>query len=107
MTKNRYLEMHDQLGTTPKIEEMPPDWEDFPEMVSEAISTFNCLGDRVYPEIGFIGKDYTNLPHYMRIHKVENEELFLQILLRLETQAVNTSQRRLKAEYDKMKRKGA
>ena len=68
MTRNKYLDMCEQLGKEPSDKEIPPDWEDFPEIVQEAINTFNQLGDRVYPEIGFVGKDYTNLNHYLDYH---------------------------------------
>jgi len=105
MTKDRYLEMMEQLGKDPIPEEVPPDWEDFPEIVTDAIQTFNALGDRVYPEIGYIGKDYTNLSYYMKIYKIEDEDLFLSILLRLDAEAIDTSQKRLKREMDKVKRK--
>ena len=95
----------DQLGNDPIPEEVPPDFEDFPEIVTDAIHTFNALGDRVYPEIGYIGKDYTNLSYYMKIYKIEDEDLFLSILLRLDAEAIDTSQKRLKREMDKIKRK--
>jgi len=105
MTKDRYLEMMEQLGKDPIPEEVPADWEDFPEIVIDAIHTFNALGDRVYPDIGYVGKDYTNLSYYMKIYKIEDEDLFLSILLRLDAEAIDTSQKRLKREMDKMKRK--
>ena len=79
MDKDRYLSMMDELGQEPKLEEIPPDYEDFPEIVIDAINTFNSLGDRVYPEIGYIGKDYINLPYYVRNYKIDDEELFLEI----------------------------
>ena len=82
MDKDRYLSMMDELGQEPKLEEIPPDYEDFPEIVIDAINTFNSLGDRVYPEIGYIGKDYINLPYYVRNYKIDDEELFLEILVR-------------------------
>ena len=97
--------MMEQLGNDPIESEIPPDTGDFPEIVLEAIETFNSMGDRVYPEIGYIGKDYTNLSYYMRIFKVENEDLFLSILLRLDAEAIAMSQKRLKAEMDRAKRK--
>jgi hypothetical protein len=97
--------MKEQLNEEPKIEEMPPDYEDFPDVVIDAIETFNSLGDHIYAEVGYTGKDYTNLPYYMKINKVQDEELFLDILLRLDAQAIQTSQKRIKAEVDKMKRK--
>ena len=107
MTKKRYLDMMEQLGQEPKMEEMPPDYEDFPGIVIDAIETFNSLGDRIFADVGYTGKDYTNLPYYIRINNIaeDQEELFLDILLRLDAQAIQTSQKRLKAEMDKIKRK--
>ena len=105
MTKDRYLDMMEQMGRDPIPDEVPPDYEDFPQIVLEAIETFNSLGDRVQADVGYIGKDYTNLPFYMRIHKVEDEDLFLNVILRLDAQAIEISSKRMKAEMDKMKRK--
>ena len=105
MTKSRYLEMMEQLGNDPIESEIPPDAEDFPDIVLEAIETFNSMGDRIYPEIGYIGKDYTNLSYYMKIFKVEDEDLFLSILLKLDAEAIDMSQKRLKSEMDKAKRR--
>lgn len=93
------------MGKEPNPSEIPPDIEDFPEIAISALSTFNSLGDRVYPEIGFIGKDYTTLPHYIELHGIEDEELFLEILMFLESRAVNQSQQDLKREREKLKRK--
>ena len=97
----------EQLGQEPKMEEMPPDYEDFPGIVIDAIETFNSLGDRIFADVGYTGKDYTNLPYYIKIQKVEYEELFLEILLRLDSHMIQESSKRLKAEMDKAKRKGA
>jgi hypothetical protein len=105
MTKERYLEMMEQLGNDPIEDEIPPDMEDFPYIVLDAIETFNSLGDRIYPEIGYTGKDYTNLQYYIKIFKVEDEDLFLSILLKLDAGAIETSQKHLKAEMDRIKRK--
>ena len=33
MTRDRYLEMKEQLGDEPIEAEIPPDWEDFPDNV--------------------------------------------------------------------------
>ena len=43
MTRERYLKMCEQLGKEPNPEEIPPDWEDFPEIVIHAINTFSML----------------------------------------------------------------
>lgn len=105
MTKDKYLEMQEQLGREPDIEDCPPGYEDFPPVVLNSISIFNYLGDRVYPEIGYIGKDYTNLPILLKMFKIDNIELALEILSRLDGHAIKKSQEKLKREYDKMKRK--
>ena len=105
MTKEKYLAMKDELGEEPDWEECPPGSEDFPEVVTQAINTFSSLGDRIYPDIGYVGKDYTNLPIYLRWYEVEDEDYFLDILLHLDSEAIKTSQQHLKREMDKMKRK--
>jgi len=107
MTKDRYLEMMEQLGKEPIPDEVPPDYEDFPPIVLSAIDTFNGLGDRIYGDVGYTGKDYTNLPYFMEIHHIKDKELFLEVLLRLDSHMIQESGKRLKAEMDKAKRKGA
>lgn len=107
MTRERYLSVCEQLGTEPKMHEMPPDWEDFPDIVPAAVSTFNMLGDRVYPEIGYVGKDYTNLPYYIEIYEVQDKEFFLHILSWLDSRAIKKSSEQLKKEYEKLKRQSS
>ena len=104
MTRERYLKMCDQLGQEPDEDEIPPAWEDFPEVVLDALNTFNCLGDRMYPEIGYMGKDFTNLPFYIDMHGIEDTELFLEILIYLESRAIKQSRDDMKRERDKLKR---
>jgi hypothetical protein len=105
MTRERYFKMCEQLGQEPVESEIPPDWEDFPDIVLVAMTTFSSLGDKVMPDIGYLGKDFTNLPHYLDIHEIEDKELFLEILTYLESRAINHSQEQLKREREKLKRK--
>ena len=105
MTRERYFKMCEQMGQEPKDDEIPPDLNDFPEIVSHALYTFANLGDRVYPDIGYMGKDFTNLPFYLEIGGIEDKELFLEILVFLESRAIKQSQESLKRERDKLKRK--
>ncbi len=97
----------EQLGKEPIEEELPPDFDDFPEIVIDAISTFNMLGDRVYPEIGYVGKDYTNLNVYMDLYQIEDKEFFLEILHWLDSRAIKKSSDQVKREYEKLKRKSS
>tara|TARA_R110000803_G_scaffold10761_1_gene32765 strand:- start:4072 stop:4413 length:342 start_codon:yes stop_codon:yes gene_type:complete len=105
MTRIKYLNMCEQLNKEPDDEELPPDWEDFPELIQNAINTFNQLGDRVFPEIGYVGKDYTNLPYFTEMYEVQDTEFFLEILSWLDSRAIKKSSENLKKEYDKLKRK--
>ena len=106
MDKDRYLSMMDQLGQEPKIEEIPPSVEDFPEIVIDGINTFNSLGDRIYPEIGYIGKDYTTYEHLLERYGIEEhqKDYTLDLVLWLDNREITESQRRMKAEYDKIKK---
>jgi hypothetical protein len=105
MTADKYLNLCEQLGKEPSPKEMPPDWEDFPEIVQQAINTFNMLGDRVYPEIGYVGKDYTNISQFIEVYDVEDKEFFLEILNWLDSRAIKKASESLKKQYDKLKRK--
>lgn len=109
MTAERYFEMQEQMGQPIEEDKIPPDMNDFPEIVGCAIEIYNRLGDRVYPEIGYIGKDYTNLNLYMKIYEIEEKEtdFLLEIIEWLDARAIKKSQEQLKREYDKMKRKSS
>tara|TARA_Y100000401_G_scaffold103870_1_gene95207 strand:- start:389 stop:697 length:309 start_codon:yes stop_codon:yes gene_type:complete len=99
--------MMDQLGKEPIEEEIPPDWEDFPEIVLDALNTFNMLGDRMYPDVGYVGKDYTNLNHFIELFDIQDKLFFMELLSWLDSRAIKKSQEHLKREYDKLKRKNS
>ena len=105
MTRDKYFLMMEQLEKEPIESEIPPDYEDLPEIVQYAIRTFNLMGDRVYPDIGYVGKDYCNLPTFIELYDIEDVDYFLDILHWLDAQAIKQSSEQLKREYDKMKRK--
>jgi len=105
MTKDRYLTMCEQLQQEPDPEKMPPGFDDLPDIAQYAINTFNMLGDRVYPEIGYVGKDYTNLNIYLEVYKIEDKEFFLEILSWLDARAIKKSSEHLKKELRKIQKK--
>ena len=107
MTKDQYLEMMDQMGKEPDWEKCPPDWEDFPDLTVTAMNIFYSMGDRIYPDIGYIGKDYTNFDFLIKHYGVEehNKVYIFETLLLLDSRAIEDSQKKLKAEYDRLKRK--
>lgn len=105
MTKEKYIKVEEALGRTPNLEKMPPDMEDFPEIVQAAIQTFNMLGDRVYSDVGYTGKDYTNLPYYIEIFGITDKEFFLEVLAWLDARAIKKNSDKIKKEYEKLKSK--
>jgi len=97
--------MCEQMDKEPDPKEIPPDMEDFPEIAIHALNTFSNLGDRLVPDVGYMGKDFTNLPYYMKFYGVEDEQLFLEILTWLESRAIDRSHESMKREREKLKRK--
>jgi hypothetical protein len=93
------------MDKEPDPKEIPPDMEDFPEIAIHALNTFSSLGDRLVPDVGYMGKDFTNLPYYMKFYGVEDEQLFLEILTWLESRAIDRSHESMKREREKLKRK--
>ena len=107
MTKDQYLRMVEQTGEEIDWEKCPPEMEDFPDSVHIAISIYNSLGDRMYPDIGYVGKDFTNLSLlYKNYYVVEHQKDWIfELLLFLDSSNIKESQRRLKSEMDKIRRK--
>jgi hypothetical protein len=97
--------MCEQMDKEPDPKEIPPDMEDFPDIAIHALNTFSSLGDRLVPDVGYMGKDFTNLPYYMKFYGVEDEQLFLEILTWLESRAIDRSHESMKREREKLKRK--
>jgi hypothetical protein len=105
MTREGYFTMCEQLEKEPDPDEIPPDLEDFPEEVQQAIITFGKLGDRIVADIGYLGKDYTSLPLHMDLLNLDNRSIFVETILRLDERLITKSAESMKRERDKLKRK--
>jgi hypothetical protein len=107
MNKEQYLRMCEQTGEEIDWDRCPPEIDDFPPLVHTSVEIFNSLGDRVYPDVGFVGKDFTNLELLYRFHKVPdyNKEYVLELCLQMENITRKESQAQIKAAYDKIKKK--
>ncbi len=107
MTKDQYLRMVEQTGEEIDWEKCPPELSDFPQIVLDSMNIYNSLGNRMYPEIGYMGKDFTNFSFLKKLYGIQEheEEYVMDLLLFLDSQAIEASQKRLKAEYDKIKKK--
>jgi len=100
--------MVEQTGEEIDWDKCPPDQEDFPDSIITALNIFYTLGDRVYPDVGFVGKDYTNLNflyEYYNIKHTSEKEWIWELIHVMETEAIKESQRQIKASLDKIKRK--
>tara|TARA_R100000152_G_C6615911_1_gene68212 strand:+ start:179 stop:478 length:300 start_codon:yes stop_codon:yes gene_type:complete len=99
--------MVEQTGEEIDWERCPPDEEDFPDSILTALNIYYSLGNRVYGDVGYVGKDFTNLPLLYDLYKVQEyqKDWIFELLLFLDNRAIEESQRRMKAEYDKIKRK--
>ena len=108
MTKDQYLRMVEQTGEEIDWERCPPEINDFPESVHTAIEIYTSLGNKVFGDVGYTGKDFTNLELLFKLYSV-NEDIekdwILEIILFLDAREIKENQRQLKAELDKAKRK--
>lgn len=102
MTRDRYLEVCEQLGREPDPDKMPPDFSDLPPVVQEALNIFNLLGDRIVADIGYLGKDYSLLPVYLV--DVESKELFLEVLSWMDNKVIKKSADEMKRMREQAKR---
>jgi len=95
------------MGEEPDWEKCPPDWEDFPSIIIDTVNIFHSLGDRIYPEIGYIGKDYTNWEFLLKQYRIEDhqKDYVFELVMWLDARRIEASQKKLRAEYDKLKRK--
>ena len=107
MTKDQYLRMVEQTGEEIDWEKCPPEIEDFPDSVHTAMNIYNSLGDRIYPDIGYIGKDFTNLSLLYKNYYIEEhqKDWIFELLLFLDSNNIKESQKRIRSEIDRIKRK--
>lgn len=97
--------MCEQLGVEPDPDKIPPEEQDFPLEVQAAIQTFGKLGDKVVVDLGYMGKDYTALPLYLKLLKFEDEDIFLETLLRLDERQIKNSAAAMKRAREQAARK--
>ena len=98
--------MCEQTGQEIDWEKCPEDWEDFPDCVLDAVNIFHSLGNRVYGDVGFVGKDYTNFDFLLKQFKVIEhlKDYIFELVIFMENRQVEITQRKLKAEYSKSKK---
>lgn len=85
--------MAELQGNEPNWERMPPEIEDFPYDVQKAMSCYGKLQDRVESDVGFLGKDFTLFPILVKTEHIEDESLFLEALLQIDSFFIDKSRK--------------
>jgi hypothetical protein len=93
MTKDAYFEMCEMLGTSPKDEEIPVEYEDLPDEVQEAIVVYNMLQDNWDTmNGGYLGKVVSGINDIFNIAQVEDKQTcfnVIQILDNIRAKIIN------------------
>ena len=99
--------MVEQTGEEIDWDKAPPELEDFPQCVIEGLNIFHSLGNRIYPDVGYVGKDYTTLDLLIDLYNIQEHEkdFLIELLLFLDEREIKESQKRMKSEMDRIKRK--
>lgn len=75
MTKDRYFDMCESLGSEPLDSEIPVEYDDFPLEVQEAIRIYNNLQDNWdYMGGNYIGKNLNGFKDILSIFEVHPED---------------------------------
>jgi len=106
MNKDQYLMMCEQTGEEIDWEKCPPAYEDFPDVVHNALNIYNSMGNRIYPDVGFTGKDYSNFDFLLELYNVQSfeKEFLMELLLFLDSREIEASQKAIKSAYDRIKK---
>ena len=93
--------MCEQTGEEIDWERCPADWEDFPDLVWETVDIYNSLGDRIFPDVGYVGKDFTNLQFIFKMRKTpkHEQEIIFDLILWLDARNIKLSQKTRRLYY--------
>ena len=95
------------MGEDPDWEKCPPAWEDFPPIIGDILNVYHSMGDRVFADVGYVGKDFTQFEFFLKHYDIQKHQhdFVINTILWLDSKAIERSQKKIKAEYDRMKRK--
>ena len=105
MTRSQYLQLIEQTGRPYDEKKAPVAFEDLKPSVQIAIYIYNKLGNRIYGDVGMVGKDYTNLPILIEYLEIQDVLHLMDLLQMQEASDVDKSQASIKKMYDDMKKK--
>lgn len=84
MTKDAYFEMCEMMGSEPKDEEIPVEFNDLPDLAQQALEIYGFLPDRWEGmSATFLGKDYSIAFDLFKTYEIDNyveQRLLLRIM---------------------------
>jgi hypothetical protein len=96
-----YLQLCDQLGQEPDLNEMPPELEDFPLEIQEAFVIHAMLPDKWDGASGsYMGKDWSPLKDLLDINNVEDQKTVCYFLKHIESSSTININTELKRKQD-------
>ena len=111
MTKERYLEMMEQMGSEPKKDEIPPDASDFSFETLVAFEINNLLRDVWDGMSGaYFGKDLSTLPMLFDVYSINDKYdkiFYMHLLAIIFEENIKLINNKIKQEQIRNKRKGA
>jgi hypothetical protein len=82
MTKETYFEMCEALGSEPNPDEIPIEFQDFPDLVQQILNIYYLLTDRWEGMSGtYLGKDLTILFELFKAYNFDDQEQVLALQL--------------------------
>jgi len=82
MTKELYLDMHKQMGTTPEEGSIPIGLEDLPHLVQKSLQIYSLLPSGFDSNSGiYTGKILTLIPFLFDIYNIEDKKQTLDIII--------------------------
>jgi len=100
MTKDKYLEMCESLGTDPDYDEIPPDFNELTHQAQDAMEIFMYLKDDWSSMGGYLGKDLSSLSEILEIFEIPKSDwlLYFEILQVIITEQTAYINKKIKAE---------
>lgn len=95
----------EQRGQDVDPDKIPIEYADLPYDAQIAYNIYNRLGNRVESNIGFVGKDYTNLRLYIDLYYITDVEFLMDLLLTLEVYFIEENAKEIKKMMDKYNKK--
>jgi hypothetical protein len=107
ITKEQYLKLMEQRGLEPDPKKIPLEFDDLNVDTQIAFAIYHRLGNRVDGNVGFIGKDYTNLPYFIETYGINDKLYLLDLLVAIEVHYIKENQKAVEKLLKDSKKKSS